>query len=507
MTADLKPVRNVLYVASAEQKRRVYKEVGSKCERLAPHFSSDHIVLRTETAMFRLRFAESIDEALAILAEHYLSYIVVDARHPRSQNDPAASLAVSFIEKLHYTGDPNLRFPLSRIVAIVERNEHLLDHVFKLGQLRIGGVVTHPFPDELLSQLKQLYDPDPGKTAICLSGGGLEGFLFQIGILRALNAHLQNRSVCDVDIHCGISAGAILSGFLANNAPPELIEFAMTTNKAVGNIEPVRPSIIFDPNYAEFSRRLISLGAQLSPLNWNDSISGLLKSIPNGLFRGETLYRFLRRQLNQPGRTDDFRQLERELYIGATDQDTSSHVVFGDGQWRDVPISQAIRASVALTPFFEPFKIRGRYFVDGQYTRTSNFHLAIERGAKLVILVDPLVPIRTNLPGYVQKKGGVFSGLQALKAVIHSRFMHAYQAALHTFPNVDFILFKPEGDVMRHMSGSPMKYTIRTGIIQTAYECGVRQIQRDFEILEGTFARHGLRLQREPRPRDPFERT
>jgi hypothetical protein len=54
---------------------------------------------------------------------------------------------------------------------------------------------------------------------------------------------------------------------------------------------------------------------------------------------------------------------------------------------------------------------------------------------------------------------------------------------------------------MRLMSGSPMKYNVRTEIINSAYRCTVKKIQRDFEILAGTFARHGFRLQRYPRLR------
>jgi predicted acylesterase/phospholipase RssA len=235
--------------------------------------------------------------------------------------------------------------------------------------------------------------------------------------------------------------------------------------------------------------------------SWNELTSNLIKTVPVGMFKGESLKSFVEKQLTENGRTNDFQELKKELYIGATDQDTSNHVVFGWGQWRDVSISSAVRASTALTPFFAPAMIRGRYFVDGQYTRTSNFHFAMERGARFVIVIDPLVPIRVEQPGYVHAKGGVFAGLQALKAVIHTRFMHAIRSAAETHPDVDFVLFKPEGEDMRLMSGSPMKYNIRTEIVNMAYRCTVRKIQRDFEILGPTFAKHNFRLQRHPRLR------
>jgi predicted acylesterase/phospholipase RssA len=344
-------------------------------------------------------------------------------------------------------------------------------------------------------------DKGLGKAAICLAGGGVEGLLFEVGVLKALNAHLQSRSVTDFDIFCGISAGSMIAAFLANGTEPEEMA-AATTGNGETSLDPVTPRIMLDPHLREYFGRMFKLGRQLPMRSWEGIVSTLLKTVPPGFFRGEVLKEFVAKQLSEQGRTDDFRTLAKELYIGATDQDTSAHVVFGaGGQWQDVPISTAVRASCALTPYFEPEKIRGRYFVDGQYTRTSNFHIAVQKGATLVVVVNPLVPIKVDQPGYVRGKGGVFSGLQALKAVIHTRFMHAIRHGVENNPDVDFVLFTPQNEDMRLMSGSPMKYNVRTEIINAAYRFTVRKIQRDFEILSGTFAKHNFRLQRHPRLR------
>jgi NTE family protein len=397
-------------------------------------------------------------------------------------------------------------YPLGRILVVLEKDDCLAEQAFVLGKLKVGGFVTLPFQDEALFSKMSLLRPreESGKKAICLSGGGVEGFLFELGVLKALNAHLQSRSVTDFDIFCGISAGAILSAFLANGTEPEEMAAAVTHLKGQppgSSVEAVTPAIIFDADVKEYVRRILVLGRSLPFASLESMFSSIIKAVPVGFFKGDALRGFMERQLSTGGRTNDFRKLKKELYIGATDQDTSVHTVFGAGQWRDVPISLAVRASTALTPFFEPAKIRGRYFVDGQYTRTSNFHYAIERGGRLVIVIDPLVPVRVDQPGYVQAKGGIFSAIQALKAVIHTRFMSSIRGAAANYPDVDFILFKPEGDDQRVMSGSPMKYNIRTEIINMAYRSTVRKIQRDFEILSGTFAKHGLTLQRHPRLR------
>ncbi len=501
-----KLVNDVLYFAPGDAEAVVREEMTAAGGRPLRGSRSKHwmvVAARSRACQFNL--VHTADEAFTRLRQQYYHFAVVDVRSSHG-GEPAQ--AMRFLERLHVNADTDLRCPAARVIAVLDQSEGTAARAFELGRMQIGSFVIDPFPAALFERMDQLFDPDPGKAAICLAGGGLEGFLFEIGVMKALNAHLQTRSVCDFEIFCGISAGSILAAFLANDVQPEDMEAAFFVDqKDLDGVEPVTPAVIYDPHVREYATRIWRLLTALPLHNWNEALSDLLKAVPDGFFQGEALRRFVESQLTRGGRSNDFRRLDRELYIGATDQDTSTHVVFGAGQWRDIPISTAVRASTALTPFFTPAKIRGRYFVDGQYTRTSNFHLAVERGAKLVVVVDPLVPVRVDLPGYVRKKGGVFAGLQALKAVIHTRFMRSFQKVAETHPHVDFLLFLPEGNDVRLMSGSPMKYNIRTEILNMAYRSAVRRIQRDFEVLRGTFAKHGFQLQRHPRMRTPYRKV
>ncbi len=500
----MKAVTDVLYLYSPQRREKLHNELSSAGgQKTRGPQGDDCVVLQDGAKTIRFLLVDSIEHALKLLTDHYFSFVVVDARLCPDCGCGAdcAPLSIQFMNRIHYSADPDKRYPLSRIIAVVRDDAKLAKHAFELGKLRIGGFVCEPFSGALAELMESLYDPDPGKTAMCLSGGGIEGFLFELGVMMGINAHLQSKSVTDFQIFCGISAGAILSSLLANLSEPEEIVDKLFNPNSGAKEDVLTPSHIFDFNIGEYLGRLWELSRNVSVLSGSELISTLLRSVPIGFFRGESLHDFLQRHLTMEGRTNDFRKLQRELYIGATDQDRSTHVVFGDGQWRDVPISRAVRASYALTPFFEPALIEDRYFVDGQYTRTSNFHVAVERGAKLVIVVNPLVPIRVEGTGYVRKKGGVFGGLQALKAVIHTRFLHAFQAAIDAYPEVDFVLFEPEGDLVRLMGGSPMKYNLRTEIVNVAYRFAVQRIQRDFEVLRGTFERHGFRLQRHPRLR------
>ena len=495
----MKAVNDVLYLHSPDNPEELARELAAVGARESRGPKGDRcMVLQEGKRTIRLLLVDSIDAALTMLADHYFNFVVVDARLcPDCVADPNSTpLSIQFMQRIHYSADPDKRYPLSRIIAVLRNDEGLSRQAFQLGKLRIGGFVVDPFGGSLLALMEALYDPDPGKTAICLSGGGVEGFLYELGVLMALNAHLQARSVTDFDIFCGISAGSILSAFLANLSQPEEIVERFFNEKE----DALTPSVIYDFNVKEYLGRIAGLTRSLS-ISGSEAVSGILRSVPIGFFRGDRLHDYIERLLNEPGKTNDFRKLERELYIGATDQDRSTAVVFGAGQWKSVPISRAVRASSALIPFFQPTLIEDRYFVDGQYTRTSNFHVAVEQGAKLVVVINPLVALRVEQTGYVRQKGGVYGALQGLKAVVHTRFLHAFHAAIDNYPEVDFLLFEPEGDLLRLMGGSPMKYNLRTEILNAAYRSSVQRIQRDFEVLKGTFDRHGFRLQRHPRLR------
>lgn len=499
----MKTISDVLYLHAPEFKDSLHQELDRNGGRpsLGPRGDSC-IVVESGSYVLRLLLITDIKHALALLSDHYFSFVVVDTR---LENDckldrNCTPQSLEFIERIHYSADPDKRFPLSRIFAVLQKDDHLAEHCFELGKLRIGGYVVDPFSGSLAQLMERQYDPDQGKTAICLSGGGIEGFLYELGVMMALNAHLQSRSVTDIDIFCGVSAGAILASLLANLDEPEMVTDAFFNRR--GDKEDVfLTKNVFNFNRKEIFHRILSLAKTMPTLSGAEFLSALLRAVPIGFFRGDGIHEFMERYLTKRGRTNNFRKLERELYVGATDQDRSSHIVFGDGQWKDVPISKAVQASASLTPFFEPAYIEERYFVDGQYTRTSNFHVAVEKGAKLVIVVNPLVPIKVEGTGYVRRKGGVFGGLQGLKAVVHTRFLHAFQAAVDSYPDVDFILFEPEGNLLKLMGGSPMKYQLRTEIVNLSYRLSVQRIQRDFELLEGTFARHDFRLQRHPRLR------
>ena len=94
----------------------------------------------------------------------------------------------------------------------------------------------------------------------------------------------------------------------------------------------------------------------------------------------------------------------------ATDLDTCERIVFGAEGWDDVPISTAVRASTALPMVYKPVEIKDRELVDGGIVSTTNVDIAVEAGAKFVVVINPLVPyvndFKSAIPTLIGSRAG-----------------------------------------------------------------------------------------------------
>ena len=90
-----------------------------------------------------------------------------------------------------------------------------------------------------------------------------------------------------------------------------------------------------------------------------DVLLGLAEGLPSGAYTGAGIERYLHSVLSEPGRSDEFSELRRELYLTATDLDTCERIVFGAEGYDDVPISTAVRASGALPMVYAPVAGQG----------------------------------------------------------------------------------------------------------------------------------------------------
>jgi len=355
-----------------------------------------------------------------------------------------------------------------------------------------------------------------GKTALILAGGGTMGAAYEIGVLSALERALRpDFSTTRFDIYVGISAGAIIATLAANRLNPHLLFKAIANNEQ--RVFNWRRSDIY-----RFDLREV-LGCSLRAFGnfyrilkhyrergWKPGLSDLFYIIqeqyPAGLFSLEPMQNYLCQAFRTERLLDDFNLIKPELYIPAYDLDLGERVIFGSEGYRDMHICQAITASCAIPHFFRPYRIGTRHYVDGSTGRAIHLDIAVERGAKLIVLVNPRVPLRNDpehfcLPdlSYGQCASVADLGIsiaqeQARRIESREKIALTLDRFRETHPGVDIVLIEPERDESVFFFQNPMSMQARNQIMAFGYQLTLSQLRARFDTLGPVFARHGIQL-------------
>jgi len=476
-----------------------------------------------------LRFeicTDPLEAAARTRARHY-ALAVVDCRRVEgvSKEQAAAQEKAlqAFLDRVRDERDPDRRFPFERIAVLVggpdlERGDRL---VFDAGAHHVGVCLRDrslglPECDEGHARkargqfLHELWDlahtvvggRKMGVTALCAAGGGITGIYYELGVLKCLEDSLVGLGAGDFDMYFGISAGAVVSALLANQMQvDELIARFGGDNEHDLEIELGLRHL----DWRGIPGRLESAVAHLrsyigrvragkerftlTNLGWQ------LAALVGPLFDASEIERRFARYFGQPGRSNDFRRLPGgRLYIGATDQDAREHVLFGDEGLDHVSISKAVQASSAIHPFFRSVEIEGRYYTDGFVTRTSNLNAAIDRGANLVFVIDPFLPLVTSEAGEAARHGLFWGVLQDYKTVAYTRFERVSDAILRQNPQVTCFTFVPSNRMRRLMGTNPMAGSYFDAIVVEAYRSTYRRFRRLEHIIGPRLAEHGIEL-------------
>ena len=351
------------------------------------------------------------------------------------------------------------------------------------------------------------------KTALVLGGGGFTGGVYEIGALRALDLLSVNRTVNEFDVYVGTSAGSFVAAAVANGVTPEEM-MRVIVQQVPTPFPDASVSSLLRPNYAEFLargflipwrlvqliRRVASDFGQISAV---DIVIGLAEALPSGLYSGKGIEQYVGTILSDPDRTDDFRLLANELYLAATDLDTCERIVFGAEDWDDVAISTAVSASSALPMMYKPVKIKNRELIDGGILSTTNLDIAVEAGAKFIVVVNPLVPyvndfekristINGSRARRVSDMGFPQIGYQAFKLLAYQRLHELARSWEDRYPGVDIILIEPEPNDELMFQTSIMNYTSRVDIARHGFQSVTLKLAHDYPRFKRICARHGI---------------
>ena len=342
------------------------------------------------------------------------------------------------------------------------------------------------------------------KVALVCAGGGVTGAVYEMGCLRALEEMLD-RSVLDLDIYVGVSGGAFVSALLAGGISPREMYQEVWARRPLG----ISETTLFQLGLGEILKRStraprVLADAIMTSLNgegrnMSDIALAMLEALPPGLLSNAGVGEYIARVLQSRGRADSFRGLAHELYLVGVDLDNGEAVAFGDEAHRDVPISKAVQASTALPGLYRPVRIDGRDYVDGGVKKTAHINLAIQRGADLIICINPIVPLLNDtlngpLRGHLSNKGISYVVDQAMRIMLHGRMQYGMERYELEHPEVDILLIEPTRSDMRMFTYNIMRYSARRVVAEHGYRSVIQGFRRSASHYTEVLLRHGIKV-------------
>ena len=290
------------------------------------------------------------------------------------------------------------------------------------------------------------------RRALILAGGGVIGGMYEVGALAALDDALPGFRANDFDLYVGSSAGSVVAALMANGVRPSDL-YAILDEERDDPLNFHRGAVYHRGSFTGATRNLAQFVWAVGKravmdfhLEWPDLLARSGGDMPAGFFSLAPLETYMREALGAKGLSNSFTGTPRPLLVPAIALDRAERVVFGQGDLMDVPISQAIAASSAIPGFFEPYRIAGRDYVDGDVGHTGHADLAVDAGATVVVAINPAVPQRLTEPGEAEvRRGGLYS---IMEQAGHITSLNLFDLALRELrllhPEVEILVVQPE---------------------------------------------------------------
>ena len=154
---------------------------------------------------------------------------------------------------------------------------------------------------------------------------------------------------------------------------------------------------------------------------------------------------------------------------------------------------------------YRPVRVHDRELVDGGIVSTTNLDIAVEAGAKFVVVVNPLVPFVNDFsksvgtvfgsrPRHVSDMGFPQIGYQAFKLLAYQRLHEMARSWQERYPGVDIILIEPEPDDELMFQTSIMNFAKRVEIARHGFESVTLKLAEDYDDLKAVCERHGIEI-------------
>ena len=275
---------------------------------------------------------------------------------------------------------------------------------------------------------------DRAKTAFVFAGGGSFGAI-QVGMMHALAANGVS-----ADMVVGSSVGAINGAYYAG-AP---------TLKGVLELETI---------WRGLTRH------DVFPITWRTMLGFIWRR--DFLISHDGLRKLLEDHL--PYRNLQDAQLP--VHIVTTDIVTGESIVLSEGS-----AIEAIVASTSIPGAFAPVPYRGRYLADGAISANTPVSVAVEKGARRLIILPTGYACASDAPPV----GAVANALHALTLLIARQVVNDLE---DLSPDIDYVVVPPLCPLM----GSPYDFSLVS-----------EHIERSIKSTEDWLAHDGLEKQHIP---------
>jgi predicted acylesterase/phospholipase RssA len=155
---------------------------------------------------------------------------------------------------------------------------------------------------------------------------------------------------------------------------------------------------------------------------------------------------------------------------------------------------------------YKPVRIDGHDYVDGAARGNASLDIAVEHGAKLIVCINPLVPLDNSdhhnipIPGpdasYLSDKGVASIAQQITRITAHSALHYHIKQLRKTRPDVDIILIEPSRHDYKMFFYNAMRYSARLMLARHGFESVTMNFAEDYAHFQHLLERHGIRITR-----------
>jgi hypothetical protein len=136
---------------------------------------------------------------------------------------------------------------------------------------------------------------------------------------------------------------------------------------------------------------------------------------------------------------------------------------------------------------------------------TTNLDIAVEAGAKFIVVVNPLVPYVNDFSKSIPTLFGTRArrisdmgfpkiGYQTFKLLAYQRLHEMAGHWKERYPGVDIVLIEPEADDELMFQTNILNYASRVEVARHGFQSVTVKLAKDYDDLRDVCRRHGIEI-------------